>query len=159
MVALTTLDRVRVARLVDHQLPEAPPRAGGPEVLEVEGEDRQVVTLGYRHDGGVREAEVQIGEAGVDLDRSAQQPGGEMGDSMLAGRQGREEEARCVWSNSRTQKLVGLDDHRDGDEELTPETSHELGGDAVGLVAPVGCGEQRPGVRDNLQLAGTKSAR
>ena len=42
---------------------------------EVEREDRQAVALGAGHDGGVGEAEVEVGEAGVDLDGAAQQAG------------------------------------------------------------------------------------
>ena len=62
-------------------------------------------------------------------------------------------------SQACVQELVGLDDYRDGDDELTPEPSDKLGGDSVRLIAPVRGREQWAGVGDDLQLAGTISAR
>jgi hypothetical protein len=128
-------------------------------MLEVEGEDRKVVPLGNRHDGGVRKPKVQVGEAGVDLHGSAQEPGREVRNDMLAGCQGPKEQPSGVRSHPRMQELIGLDDHGNWDDEIAPEPSDELGGDPVGLVAPIDGGEERPGVSDDLQLAGTDSAR
>src|SRR5581483_2722518 len=47
--------RVRVASLVDDELPEAAGRAGRAEVLEVEGEDRSSHRLRDRHHAPVHE--------------------------------------------------------------------------------------------------------
>jgi hypothetical protein len=135
------------------------PRASCAEVLEVEGQDRQVAMFGHRHHGCVREPEAQVSEAGIDLDRSAEESLGQEGDLVLAGREGGEEQARGMCSYARVKELIGLDDHRHRNDKLTAEARHELRGDAVGLVAPIGRGQQRPGVSDDLQRAVTSLLR
>ncbi len=66
------------------------------EVLEVESENGEVVLFGHSHDRRVRESEVEIGIAGVDLYCPSQQRRGQEGNAVLAGGEGGEEEARGV---------------------------------------------------------------
>jgi hypothetical protein len=128
-------------------------------VLEVEGENRQFVALGEGHHGGVGEAEVQVREAGVDLDGASQKPGGQEGDVVLARRQGGEEEPCDMWCDACAKEVVGLRDNGQRNHELTTEPGDELRGDPVSFVALVGGREERAGIGDDPQDALTGSAR
>ncbi|MGH2782619.1 MAG: hypothetical protein ACRDLA_14655 [Thermoleophilaceae bacterium] len=58
------------------------------------------------------------------------------------------------------QELVDLDYHWIGNDQLAAEAGDELGGKQISLVAPVGRGDERPGVSDDVQrLADTSSVR
>jgi hypothetical protein len=151
--------RVRVARFVHDQAPEAALRSGRAEVLEVEREDRQLVAFRDRHDGRVGQAEVEVGEAGVYLGRASQEPGGEEGDLVLAGVERGEEQPGRVSADPRAQQLVDLDDDRLRDDQVPADPRDQLGGQAVRPVAPVGRREQRPGVGDDPQRAVTSLVR
>ena len=96
-----------------------------------------------RHHAAVDEAEVKIGEARVDLDRAAHQPGGEERHRVLT-RSDRVEKQTCRASTDpRAQKLVDLDQHRPGNHQLPPQLGHERGDDAVRPVATVCRRDQR----------------
>ena len=58
---------------VDHELPEAVSRAGSSEVLEIEREDRQVLTFRDCHHGRIGIAKVQISKASIQLGSTAKQ--------------------------------------------------------------------------------------
>jgi hypothetical protein len=68
-------------------------------------------------------------------------------------------EVEGLCSHPRPQEVIGLDDDRHRDNELTTEASDQLCGDMVGLVSPVGGRDQRTRVRDDLQRASTRSHR
>ncbi len=67
--------RLPVPALVEHQAPRSRGGFGGAEVGEVEGEDRQLVALGDRHQACIGEAEVEVGVAIVELDGATEQSG------------------------------------------------------------------------------------
>ena len=75
-----------VAVLVDHELPETAVWVRSAEVHEVEGEHREVLTLGDRHDRRVGVAEVKIRKRGIELHRTAQKPRRKIHNRMLARR-------------------------------------------------------------------------
>lgn len=156
---LAFLGGLGVAGLIDHQAPEPPFGARGAEVLEVEREDRQAVTLGDRHDRSVGHSEVQVGEARVDRDGTAQQPRRQVGHIVLAGVQRREEQARSVRADPGAQQLIDLDNHGRWHDQPASQASHELGGETVSLIASVGSRDQRPGVGDDPQRAEMRSVR
>lgn len=135
---------VGLARLAHDESPVPAPWTRGPEVREVEREDRKVVPFGAGHDCGVGEAEVEIGEARVELDGSAKQAGGEEGDRVFASRYGVEEERRGLRADMRAKELVDLDEHRVRDEQITSELGDERRGERVRLIAAVGGGDERP---------------
>lgn len=63
-------------------------RSGRPEILEIEGEDRQPGPLGESHHRRVGESEVQVSVSPVDLDGTPKQAGGKEPDDVLASGQG-----------------------------------------------------------------------
>ena len=150
---------VGVARLVDDEPPVAAPRLRGSEVREVEREDRKVVAFGASHDGGVGEAEVEIGEARLDLDSAAKQAGGEERDGVLADR-GRVEEEPCrVRADARAKELVDLDEYRIRYEQIASELGDECRCERVSLIAAVGGGDEGACVGDDLQVVVTGARR
>lgn len=151
--------RVRVASLVDDELPEAARGTGRAEVLEVEGEDRSSHPLRDRHHAAVDETEVEVGEARVDLDRAAQKPSGEERHRVLTRGERLEKQTCRAGTDTRAEKLVDLDQHRPGNHQLPPKLGHKGGGEAMRLVAAVRCRDQRAGVGDDPQRAVTSSRR
>lgn len=128
-------------------------------MLEVEGQDRQALALGHGHHRGVGEAEAEVGEARVDLNRASQQSRREEHDRVLAGGERIQERARGVAADTSAQELIDLDDDGFGNDEVPPELRHELGRERVRAVAPVRRREQRTGVGDDFQRALTSSRR
>jgi hypothetical protein len=151
--------RVRVASLVDDKLPEAARWAGRSEVLEVEGENRSSHRLRDRHHATVDKPEVEAGEARVDLDRAPQEAGGEKRHRVLARGERLEKQARRASADSRTEKLVDLDQHRPGNHELSPQLGHKRRGETVRPVATIRRRDQRTRIRDDSQRALTRSRR
>jgi len=113
------------------------------------------MALGKRHHARVGEAEVEIGEAGVELDRPPHEAGREERHLVLAGAECLEEQPRGVRADSRAKQLVDLDDHRAGDDQLATDPRHELRRERVCAVAAVRRGDERPGVGDDPQRAVT----
>jgi drug/metabolite transporter (DMT)-like permease len=159
LASVVVTQRAPVARFVDDQLPVAGRWRRGAEVREVEREDRQVVALGAGHDGGVGEAEVEVGEAGVDLDGAAQQAGGEERDGVLADRDRVQEEPCGVRADAGAEQLIDFHEHRVGYEEIASELGDQCGGQSVGVIAAVGGRDQWARVCDDLQPVVTGARR
>ena len=150
---------VGVARLVDDEPPVAAPWPRGSEVREVECEDRKIMPFGAGHDGSVGEAEVEIGEARVELDSAAKQAGREEGDRVLASRYRVEEEPRRVRADARAKELVDLDEYRVRYEEIASELADQGRRERVRLIAAVGGGDERARVGDDPQAVVTGARR
>jgi hypothetical protein len=128
-------------------------------VLEVEGEHRQIVPLGVRHDRGVRQAEIEVGEASIDLDGVSQKTCRQERDLVLAGGQAGEEQPGGVRAHPRAKQLVGFDGDGHRDDQIAAEARDELRCEAMCLVAPVRRGNERSRVGDDSQGALTGSRR
>ena len=115
--------------------------------------------FGAGHDGSVGEAEVEIGEARVELDGAAKQTGGEEGDRVLASRYGVEEEPRRVRADAGAKELVDLDEYRIRHEQLASELGGESRSERVRLIAAVGGGDERACVGDDPQAVVTGARR
>src|SRR5438132_5584039 len=89
-------DGFAVASLVHDEAPGSLLRPGRPEVLEVEGEDGQVVPLRERHHGGIGETQVEVGVSIVDLHRAPQQLRGQECRGDLLGRQRLQKQASDI---------------------------------------------------------------
>ncbi len=157
--ALLCTRRLRVASLVDDELPEAAGWASRAKVLEVEREDRSSHPLRDRHHAAVDEPEAEAGEARVDLDRTPQEPRREERHGVLAGDERLEQQPRRTGAHARAEKLVGLDQHRPGNHQLPPQLGHERGGETVRAVATIRRRDQRARVGDDPQRAVTSSRR
>ena len=128
-------------------------------MLEVEGQDRKSHPLRKRHRASVDEAEIEIGEASVDLDSTANSPRGQERDVVLAGDEGFEEQARAANPDTSTKKLVDLDEHRPRNEQLAAELGDERRGEPMCSITSVRRGDERPGIGDDSQRAATGSRR
>jgi hypothetical protein len=148
-----------VAVFVDDELPIAVHGTGSAEVREVEGQDRQGIALGDRHDRGVGVSEVEIRVGLIDFNCAPQQCGRDLRDGVLAGGQGPEEQASRAAAHARAQEVIDLDDDRLGDEESPAELADQACGQGVRLVAAVRCGQKRSGVGDDSQGVCTGSLR
>lgn len=155
MYTLLSPGRLGIARFVDDEPPVAGWGSGGAEVREVEREDRQSVALGERHDRCVRQPEIEVAVAAVDLDRATEYARGEVGDLVLAGVERGEEPARGVASDSCPRELVDFHDHRLGYHEVAPDACDKLRRQCVRSVMPVHRCDQRPGISDDPQRAET----
>ena len=137
----------------------AVPRARCPEVLEVEGQDRQVVALGDGHHGCIDKAEVEIGEARIDLCGTAKKSRRQEHGGVLPARDRAQKHLRRVRRDPRAQQLIDLDEHHIGNEEVAAQFRHERGGERMRPVATIRGGHERPGVGDDSQRASTSSRR
>ena len=117
------------------------------------------MSLGEGHHRGVRQAQIEGSEAGVDLNRPPQETSGQERDGVLSPRERGEEGPSRARAHSRAQKLVDLDEHRFGNQELSPELGHERCGKRVAAVAPVCRCDQGARVRYNPQRALARSLR
>ena len=92
------------------------PLGGGSraEVGEVEGEDGELMALGYGHHRRIGEPEIQVGVLPVDLDGAPKEAGRHVGDLMLAVSKRGDEDASRLGSDSRAQHVLDLghDRHR-----------------------------------------------
>jgi len=149
---------LRVAAFVDDETPEAARATRCSEVLEVERQDRNSHPLGKRHHDSVDEAEIEVGEATVELDGSAQRPG--RGRRPCArrrralrgtdARSGPATRARRTWSTS-TAPVPG--------EQLAAELADEHRGEPMRSVTAIHRGNQRRGIGDDFQRPATSSRR
>jgi hypothetical protein len=124
-------------------------------VREVEGENRKAHPLRNGHHRSVGEAEIDFGEAGVELDSAAQRPRGEEDDGVLPGDERVEEEPRATRTDTRAKELIDLDHHRFRDNQLAPELADKRSGEPMRTVAAVRRGDERPGIGDDSQRAAT----
>jgi len=100
---------LRVAAFVDDETPEAARATRCSEVLQVESQDRNSHPLGKRHHDSVDEAEIEVGEATVELDGSAQRPG-ERKTTVCSPATSASRNRRALRpSDTRAQKLVDVD--------------------------------------------------
>lgn len=132
---------------------------GRSEVLEVEGEDRQIVPLRERHHAPVDEAEAEIGKAGVDLRGFAEKAAREERDGVLAGCERAQEAARRMGTDACTKKLVDLDQHRAGNEQVAAELGDKRCGEPMCPIAAIRRCDERARVGDDSQCAATRSWR
>lgn len=128
-------------------------------MLEVEGQDREPVPLGEGHYAAVDEADVQIGEASVDLDRASEQRRGEECHGVFAGGYGSKERPSRAGADTRPQELVDLDQHGLGNEQLATELGDERRCEPMCTIAPIRRRDKRPGIGDDPQRAATSSRR
>ena len=143
--------RLGVPVLINNQPPVTGAGWRCPEVLEVESKDWEIVPLGDRHHGCVREPEVEVLKTSVDCDRPLQEPGREVCDLVLALAGGLQKEPRRPAPDAGAQQLVSFDQDRLGDQQVSTQLAHQRGRERVRLVAPVGGGKQRTGIRNDLQ--------
>jgi hypothetical protein len=148
-----------IATLVDDELPVSVGGARCVEVLEVEGEYREVVALGDRHHDRGRVAEAEIGELCVDRHRAPERAGGAGHHGVFTVRERREKQSGDGGVHARAQELIDLDDDGFGYEEAPAELGDQCRREGVGTVATVGRGNERAGVRNDVQDACTSSAR
>lgn len=128
-------------------------------MLEVERQDREAVPLRKSHHAAVDEAEVEIGEASVDLDGASEQRRGKEGHRVLADGNCSKECPSRADADTRPQELVDLDQHGRGNEQLAPELGDERRREPVGTIAPIRRRDEWPGIGDNSQRAATSSRR
>jgi hypothetical protein len=158
-VRATSADREAVTRLVHDEPPESAGGARCTKVSEIECQDREVALLGYGHDGPVGESDPDVGEASVDFDSAAEEDGREMRDGVLAASE-RTEEGTCrVARDAFADEMLDLDHNRIGNDEIARQAGDERNGEAVSGIAPIDCGDERPGVGDDSQSASTRSTR
>jgi hypothetical protein len=150
---------VAVAVLVNDKPPVPARRRSSPEVLEVERQDRQVVTLRDCHHRRVGIPKVEIRKAGVDLDGPPPQCGRDTGHSMLAGGERPEEQSRGSASDPRPEELVDLDDHGFRDQQIATELGDDARRQRMRPIPTIGRRDERPGVGDDPQLESTRSRR
>ncbi len=110
-----------------------------------------------RHHGRVDEPQLEVCIARVDLGGTPEQPRRQVDDRMLPAGDRGEECARSMRADPGTKELIDLDQHEVGDEEVAPQLGDERGAERVSAVTPVRCGDERPGIADDLQRADTSS--
>jgi hypothetical protein len=126
-----------VAAFVYNELPETVCGPRRPEVLEVEREYRQPITLGDCHHCRIGVAEPEIGIRPINLDRAPQQHRRQIDHHMLTVGHGIQKQAGSVRSDPGAQQLIDLDDHRLGDEQIPSKLGHESYRKRTGFVAAV----------------------
>ena len=111
------------------------------------------------HHSCIDDTELERGEARVDLCRTTKKSRREEHRGVLSSRDSGEEESRCVRRDPCAQKLVDLDEHEIGNDELAPQLRHESGSQSVRAVTTIRGGDERPRVGDDPQRASTSSRR
>jgi len=129
------------------------------KVLEVEGQDRQVVALRDGHHGCIDKAEVKIGEARIDLCGTAEKSRRQEHGGVLSACDRPQKQLRRVRRDPRAQQLIDLDEHHIGNEEIAAQLRHERGSERMRSVATIRGGHERSGVGDDSQRASTSSRR
>jgi len=117
------------------------------------------MTLRDRHHGGIGEPEIEIGEAGVDLDGAPQQARREEVHRVLTADERSEERTRGLHADSRPQQLIDIDGDGLRHDELSPKLSDERCGELMRAVTPIGSGDERTRVRYDPHRAVTSSRR
>ena len=117
------------------------------------------MALGVGHDGAVDETKADVGVATVERHCAFEQAGRQVRDGVLLTRQRSQESVPGSIAVASAQQYVRLGGDRVEHHQVTPECTHQLGRELVVSVAPVGGGDQRAGVADDLQLRRFRSAR
>lgn len=107
------------------------------------------------HERRVSHPKIEVGVPSIELDRSPEQRGREEGPAVLSCGQRSEKEPRGVRPDTRPEQVIGFHDHRAEHDEVPSQLSDESSGEAVCLVSRVRCGDERAGVGENPQRAGT----
>jgi len=154
-----SLRLVPVAVFVHDETPVADPRPCRSEVLEVEGQDRQVALLRDGHHGRIDNAEIEIGELRIYLCRVAEKCRRQKQGGVLSSGDRRKKELGRVRGDPRAQKLVDLDEHEVGNNEIPPQLRHERSRERVRPVTPIRSRDERARVGDDSQRASTNSRR
>lgn len=128
-------------------------RPSSAEILEIEGKDRELAALCECHDRGIYETEIEVGVLGVDLGCAAEQPRGHLCDAMLPAGKSRQERARGIRANPRTDQVVDLGDHRDRDDQISSEAGDQRCREIVRPVPSIHRRDQGPGVGDRPQCS------
>lgn len=128
-------------------------------MLEIEGEYREVMSLGVGHDRRVGDSQFEIPVPSVDLCSAAKQGGGEESGPVLTLDQGLKEESRCRGVHTCPKKMVSLDDDGVEHDEVATDLGDQRRGQPVGLVAAVRRSDQRACVCKNPQRAMRRSRR
>ena len=136
---------------VDDELPVTASGVRCAEVLKVEGQHREPVPFGERHDRGIGVSESEIGELRIELDGSPEQRRRAGGDRVLAGGEGIEKQPRGRAAHARAQKLIDLDNDGFRDEQVPAKLRDQGGCQIVCAIAAIGRGNQWTSVRDDLQ--------
>ena len=148
-----------VAVFVDHEPPGAVGGRCRPEVLEVEGEHRQSLAFGERHDRRVGVSETEISELGIESDGSLQKRRRAERDCVLTGGKRREKQPCRRGRHARAQQQIHLDNDGFRDQQVPAELRDQGRREGVRLISPIGRGDERAGVRDNLQRVSIGSLR
>jgi hypothetical protein len=148
-----------VAVFVYDELPETVGGPRRPEMLEVEREYRQPITLGDRHHRCVAVAEAEISKRPINLDGAPQKRRRQIDHHMLAVGQGIQKQAGSVSADPGAQQLIDLDDHRLGNEQIPSKLGQQSCRKRMGFVPAVRSSDQRPRVGDDPQRASTSSFR
>ena len=111
------------------------------------------------HHGCIDNAEIEIGEARIDLCGAAKQSRRQKHGGVLSAGDGGKKELGGVRGDPRAQKLVDLDEHEVGNNEIATEFRHERGSQRVRPVATIRGGDERARVGDDSQRASTSSSR
>ena len=128
-------------------------------MLEVEGQDWKAHLLRDRHDRSVDEAELEVGEASVDLDSATHHACRKEDDRVLPGAECFEKRACGPSADAPTEKLVDLHQDGIGNEQLAAQLADQSRGEPMRPVTAIRRGDERPSVGDDSQRAATSSRR
>lgn len=117
------------------------------------------MSFGDRHHRGIGKPEIEIRMLCIELGRAAKKGGGHLGDPVLAGGQRGEQKPRRARADPRADEVIGLRDHRHGDDQIAAEPGHEYGREAVCWIAPIDRRDERGSVGDCFQCLKFGSAK
>jgi hypothetical protein len=148
-----------ISLLVNDELPVPTLRRSRSEVLEIKGENREIVTLGVSHKGGVDETEAKIPVPRVYLRGAAYQALGHELDRVFPVGHRAQKGSPRIAVHARPQKLVDFDNDRIQNHELSSQLRHQGGCQIMSAVPAIRRGNDGSRIGQDPQSLETNSRR